>query len=69
MVEAAVKWLWHPRPETEVLRVWAQGIAARSGKKKAVVALARRLAGILFAMMRDETEYRAPSRAVQGAAA
>lgn len=69
LVEAAVKWLWHPRPETEVLRVWAQGIAARGGKKKAVVALARRLAGILFAMMRDGTEYRAPRHPVQEAAA
>jgi transposase len=69
LVEAGMKWLWHPRPETEWLRVWAQGIAARSGKKKAVVALARRLSGILFAMMRDGTEYRAPKREAQEAAA
>ena len=69
LVEAGMKWLWHPRPETEQLRVWAQGIAARSGKKKAVVALARRLSGILFAMMRDGTEYRAARREAQEAAA
>ena len=32
-------------------------IAARRGKRVAVVALARRLAGILYAMMRDGTEF------------
>jgi transposase len=69
LVEVGMKWLWHPRPETAPLRVWAQGIAARSGKKKAVVALARRLAGILFAMMRDGTEYRVSRREAQEAAA
>jgi hypothetical protein len=69
LVEVAVRWLRHPRPETQVLRVRAQGIGARGGKKKAVVALARRLAGILFAMMRDGTEYRVPRHPVQKAAA
>jgi transposase len=39
------------------LQAWAQRIAARRGKKVAVVALARRLAGILYAMMRDGTEF------------
>jgi len=39
------------------LRAWAEGIAARRGKRIAVVALARRLAGILYAMLRDGTEY------------
>jgi len=46
---------------------WPQGgsIALRRGKKIAVVALARRLAGILYAMMRDGTVYRpAPMRPV-----
>ena len=32
--------------ETAALRAWALGIAARRGKRIAVVALARRLAGI-----------------------
>src|SRR5439155_1318049 len=45
----------HPR--TEALRAWATSIAARRGKKIAVVALARRLAGILYAMLRDGTTY------------
>jgi hypothetical protein len=37
--------------------VWAERIAARRGKRVAVVALARRLAGILFAMWRTNTPY------------
>lgn len=41
------------------LQLWAQRIAARRGKCVAVVALARRLAGILYAMMRDGTEFAA----------
>jgi transposase len=39
------------------LQAWAVRIAARRGKRVAVVALARRLAGILYAMMRDGTEF------------
>jgi hypothetical protein len=46
-------------PDTAGLRTWAQAIARRRGKKVAMVALARRLARILFAMWRDETEYQA----------
>jgi len=45
------------RPECQALRRWAEGIAARRGKKVAVVALARRLAGILWAMLRDEKPF------------
>jgi transposase len=43
---------------------WAMKIAARRGTFIAVVALARKLAGILFAMWRDGTEYR-PTRSAQ----
>lgn len=39
------------------LKNWALGIAARRGKQIAAVALARKLAGILFAMWRDRTEF------------
>jgi len=46
-----------PKPETFLLRTWADGIARRRGSHVAAVALARRLAGILFAMWRDQTEY------------
>jgi transposase len=41
------------------LKDWALNIAARSNMRKARVALARRLAVILHAMMRDGTEFRA----------
>ena len=34
---------------------WALRIAARRGKHIAIVALARRLAGILYALLRDQT--------------
>ena len=47
------------RPETEPLRQWTRSIADRRGKKVAVVALARRLARILFGMWRDETDFAA----------
>jgi hypothetical protein len=36
---------------------WAASIATRRGKRVAVVALARRLAGILYAMWRDGAAY------------
>jgi len=39
------------------LRVWAESVAARRGKRIAVVALSRRLAGIMWAMWRDGTVY------------
>jgi transposase len=39
------------------LRRWADGLAKTRGKKIAAVALARRLAGVLWAMWRDGTVY------------
>lgn len=42
---------------TDPLQRWALAIAARRGKRIAVVALARRLAGVLWAMWRDGTAY------------
>jgi transposase len=39
------------------LKTWAMAIAKRRGKRIAVVALARRLAGVLWAMWRDGTVY------------
>jgi transposase len=39
------------------LRAWARRLAARAGSWKARVALARKLATILFGMMRDATEF------------
>jgi hypothetical protein len=40
------------------LRVWVSKIAKRSGHRKAVTALARRLAVTMLAMWRDGTEFR-----------
>jgi transposase len=39
------------------LRTWGLRIAERRGKRIAVVAIARRLAGILYAMWRDQQTY------------
>ena len=58
LVEAA--WILLVRAKSvkaQPLQAWAQRIAARRGRRVAVVALARRLAGILYAMMRDGTEF------------
>ena len=39
------------------LRAWAEQLAARRGRRIAVVALARRLSRILYALWRDETTF------------
>ncbi|MFQ5567630.1 MAG: IS110 family transposase [Paracoccaceae bacterium] len=57
LVEAAWSVLRSKRPSTEELRTWALRIALRRGTRIAVVALARRLAGILYAMWRDRADY------------
>ncbi|MGE5787725.1 MAG: hypothetical protein ACM3ZE_24240 [Myxococcales bacterium] len=49
-------------------RKWADHIAATRGKKIAVVALARKLAGVLWAMLRDGTPYDGTVEAEQSAA-
>ncbi|MCI0571109.1 MAG: IS110 family transposase [Myxococcaceae bacterium] len=61
LVQAAVSILRLRTPDTLHLRTWAERIASRRGRKTAVVALARKLAGILFAMMRDGTTYTPPA--------
>ncbi len=69
LVEAAWGALRTKRADTAELRAWAERIALRRGRRTAVVALARRLAGILYAMWRDGTVYgqhkevRAPAHA------
>jgi transposase len=58
LVEAAWRVAIHRgRPETQALREWAARIARRRGMRVAVVALARKLAGILYAMWRDGSSY------------
>ena len=57
LVEAAWSIMLSKGAPAAPLRRWAERIAQRRGRRIAVVALARRLAGILYAMWRDETEY------------
>jgi transposase len=56
LVQAA--WTILRRPgRTDPLQRWALAIAERRGKRIAVIALARRLSGVLWAMWRDGTVY------------
>jgi transposase len=57
LIQAALSILRRRPPAAEALWTWALRIAARRGKHVAVVALARRLAGILYALLRDDTVY------------
>jgi transposase len=57
LVEAGWRILRAKDPETAALRAWGLRIADRRGKRIAVVAIARRLAGILYAMWRDQQSY------------
>lgn len=55
LVQAA--WgLWRSRPE-DPLVLWAKEVSERRGKQVMIVALARKLATVLYAMWRNETEY------------
>lgn len=47
---------WRTAPSDPMV-VWAKQLAERRPKQVAIVALARKLAGILFALWRDESEY------------
>jgi len=49
------------------LKSWAAKVAVRRGKKVAVVALARRLVGVLWAMWRDGADYAPRELAREGA--
>lgn len=42
---------------SDPLRLWAEAVAERRGRKIAVIALARRLVGVLWAMWRDSKPY------------
>jgi transposase len=56
LVQAA--WLiLRSRDTTDPLRRWADNLVEKRGKRIAVVALARKLAGVLWAMWRDGTVY------------
>jgi transposase len=55
LIEAS--WGIMRRRDADPLRRWAQAVAKRRGNRVAVVALARRLAGVLWAIWRDGTVY------------
>ncbi len=57
LVEAGWRILRAKDADTAALRAWGLRIAERRGKRIAVVAIARRLAGILYAMWRDQQTY------------
>ena len=57
LVEAAWALLRWKTEKNRTLHDWTTRIAQRRGKATAAVALARKLAGILFALWRDGTEY------------
>jgi transposase len=57
LVQAALRVCRSADPRVAALRSWAQAIERRRGKKIAIVALARRLARLLYAMWRDGTDY------------
>jgi transposase len=61
LVQAA--WACWRSHRSFTLRAWADGVAARRGRRIAVVGLARRLSRILFALWRDGTTFRAPQLA------
>lgn len=56
--------IWRSRrADTADLRAWVQDLAARRGKRVAIVALARRLTRMLFAMWRDGRSFSPVRRA------
>lgn len=60
--------IWRSRrPEAAALRTWAQVLAARRGRRIAIVALARRLSRMLYAMWRDDRDFCAPRYAAVAA--
>ena len=56
-------------PSDDPIRVWGRAVAKRRGNRVGVVALARRLAGVLWAMWRDGTVYAGASAAAASAKA
>lgn len=71
LVQAAWRLWMSNRADTAALRTWAQRLARRRSTRIAIVALARRVARILFAMWRDECAYHPPRHqdAITGEAA
>ena len=57
LVQAAWGVVRSKSEESAPLRNWTMNIVQRRGYKVGIVALARKLCGILFAMMRDERDF------------
>jgi len=57
LVEAGWRLLRSTAAEAAPLRAWGRQVAQRRSRRVAAVALARRLAGVLYAMWRDGTDY------------
>lgn len=55
LVQAA--WAMVRTRPSDPLTMWFQSVAARRGKKIAIIALARKMAGVLYAMWRDQQPY------------
>jgi transposase len=56
LIQAAwCAWRWR---KNDPMVIWAHSIALRRGNKVAVTALARKMAGIMFAIWRDGSTYR-----------
>ena len=55
LVQAA--WAMVRTRPNDPLTTWFQAVAGRRGKKIAIIALARKMAGILYAMWRDQQPY------------
>jgi transposase len=54
---------WRRAKTSGTLRAWTEHVAGRRGKRIAVVALARRLSRILYALWRDDVDFRAATLA------
>ena len=61
LIQAA--WVCWRHGGSGTLRAWVDRLAARRGRRIAVVALARRLSRILFALWRDDTTFEAKTLA------
>ena len=61
LVQAGWRVLRSPHPPAQALKAWGLALAARRGRRIAVVAIARRLARLMWAMWRDEREFHRPT--------
>lgn len=64
LVEAGWRVLRASQPELASLKAWGEQVARRRGKRIAAVALARRIAGILYAMWRDDQSFSGVTRSM-----